>query len=202
MRRLRSTGKIRRPTADELADLAELSYIHLTPQEALALEDLSKGLLSTLDRLDDLPQPRWPIKYTDRDPGYRPTEEEDPYNIFIRKCRVTGAPSGRLAGKKIGLKDNIAVAGIPLTNGSRLAEGYVPDCDATVVERLLDEGAEIVGKLNMDSFALSPSGETSEFGYARNPRNPDHSPGGSSGGSGLKTSCDELPVNSITVSAN
>ena len=124
MRRLRSTGKIRRPTADELADLAELSYIHLTPQEALDLEELSKGLLSTLDRLDDLPQPRWPIKYTDRDPGYRPTEEEDPYNIFIRKCRVTGAPSGKLAGKKIGLKDNIAVAGIPLTNGSRLATDH------------------------------------------------------------------------------
>ena len=194
MRRLRSTGKIRRPTAEELSDLAELSFLRLTPQEALDLEELSEGLLSTLDRLDDLPQPRWPIRYTDRDPGYRPTAEEDPYNIFIRKCRVSGAPDGPLAGKKVGLKDNIAVAGIPLTNGSRLAAGYVPDCDASVVERLLDAGAEIVGKLNMDSFALSPSAETSEFGYARNPRNPDHSPGGSSGGSGAAVANGDVDI--------
>ena len=194
MRRLRSTGKIRRPTAEELTELAAREYLHLTPQEAQDIQELSEGLLSTLDRLDDLPQPRWPIKYTDRDPGYRPTEEEDPYNIFIRKCRVTGASSGKLVGKKIGLKDNIAVAGIPLTNGSRLAAGYVPDYDATVVERLLDAGAEIVGKLNMDSFALSPSAETSEFGYARNPRNPDHSPGGSSGGSGAAVANGDVDI--------
>ena len=191
---MRSTGKIRRPTTAELTEIADHAYIQLTEKEAADIEELSEGLLTTLDRLDDLDQPRWPIKHTDRDPGYRPTVEEDPYNIFIRKCRVVGSATGPLAGKKIGLKDNIAVAGVPLTNGSRLTEGYVPDCDATVVERLLDAGAEIVGKLNMDSFALSPSAATSEFGYARNPRNPEHSPGGSSGGSGAAVANNDVDI--------
>ena len=99
-----------------------------------------------------------------------------------------------IVSKKTGLKDNIALAGIPQTNGSRVADGYIPDCDATVAERLLDAGAEIVGKLNMDAFALSPTGETSAFGYARNPHNPDHSPGGSSGGSGAAVANGDVDI--------
>ena len=63
-----------------------------------------------------------------------------------------------------------------------------------MAERLLDAGAEIVGKLNMDAFALSPTGETSAFGYARNPHNPDHSPGGSSGGSGAAVANGDVDI--------
>lgn len=194
MRRFRSTGRIRRPTAEELTELAATEYLQLTPEEAQDSAELADGLLKSLDRLDDMPQPRWERKYTDRDPGCQPTEEEDPYNSFIRKCHVTGSGRGMLAGKKVGLKDNIAVAGIPLTNGSRLADGYIPDCDAIVVERLLDAGADIVGKLNMENFAMSPSGETSAFGCIRNPHNPDHSAGGSSGGSGAAVASGDVDI--------
>ena len=100
MRRLRSTGRIRRPTAQELTQLAATEYLQLTPEEAQDCAELSDGLLRSLDRLDEMPQPSWEIKYTDRDPGYQPSAEEDPLNIFIRKCRVTGAADGKLAGKK------------------------------------------------------------------------------------------------------
>ena len=110
--------------------------------------------------------------------------EEDPYNAFIRRCRVVGRPTGRLAGRTVGLKDNIRLAGVPMTNGSRLLEHYVPDVDAVVVERLLDAGAVIVGKLNMDDMGFAGTSETSAFGVVRNPRNPAFSAGGSSGGSG------------------
>ncbi len=76
MRRLRSTGKIRRPTAEELTELAAREYLHLTPQEAQDIQELSEGLLSTLDRLDDLPQPRWPIKYTTAIPATGPRKKK------------------------------------------------------------------------------------------------------------------------------
>ena len=78
----------------------------------------------------------------------------------------------------MGLKDNIRLAGVPMTNGSRLLEHYVPDVDAVVVERLLDAGAVIVGKLNMDDMGFAGTSETSAFGVVRNPRNPAFSAGG------------------------
>ena len=183
MERLRLAGHIRRPTADEIRYLASMEYMSLTDQETRDLELLIDGYMNWLDRLDDLPMPQLEVKYQERDKGYRPTPEEDPYNVFIRKCLVKGASEGKLAGKSAGLKDNICVAGIPMTNGSRLIPNYIPDIDATVVERLLDAGATIVGKLNMDDFAFAGTSETSAYGCVRNPHNPEFSAGGSSGGS-------------------
>ena len=114
--------------------------------------------------------------------SYRPTRDEDPFNVFITKCRIEGAVSGRLAGRTVGVKDNISVAGVPTTNGSRFTP-YVPSMDAVVVERILGAGGTIVGKLNMDDFGAAGTGETSAFGAPRNPVNPAYSAGGSSGGS-------------------
>ena len=136
------------------------------------------GMLVDVERLDDLPAAGVKVRYEDRDRGYRPSPEEDPCNVFIRKCRVKGASTGKLAGKTVGLKDNIRVAGVPMTNGSRLLAEYVPSVDATVTERLLDAGATIVGKLNMDSFGMGGTNETSDFGPVRNPHNMEYSAGG------------------------
>jgi Asp-tRNA(Asn)/Glu-tRNA(Gln) amidotransferase A subunit family amidase len=74
---------------------------------------------------------------------------------------VTGAKGGKLAGKRIGIKDNVCVAGIPMTCASRVLEGYVPDIDATIIRRILDAGGEITAILNMDNFAFSGGGDTS-----------------------------------------
>lgn len=94
-----------------------------------------------------------------------------------------GAPLGPLDGIPVILKDNIAAAGLPLTCGSRILGGYVPPRDATVTARLRAAGAVILGKANLDEFGMGSSNEHSAFGAARNPHDPSHVPGGSSGGS-------------------
>ena len=194
MERQRLAGYIRRPSADEIRSLAAMEYMDLTDEEAGDLTEVIDKSLKIIDRLDDLPMPQLEVKYKERDKGYRPTPEEDPYNAFIRKCLVKGAPSGKLAGKRVGVKDNLRVAGIPMSNASTLLPGYVPDIDATVIERLLDDGASIVGKLNMDEFALAATGETSVYGCPRNPHNPIYSAGGSSGGSGAAVAAGEVDI--------
>ena len=73
--------------------------------------------------------------------GYRPNPEEDPLNAWMWKCRMEGAAEGLLAGKTVSYKDQIAVAGIPMSFGSFGLEGFIPDFDATVVTRVLKEGA-------------------------------------------------------------
>ena len=97
---------------------------------------------------------------------------------------MKGAPSGKLTGKRVGIKDNISVAGVPMSCGSSVLEGYVPNTDATLVTRILDAGGQIVAKLNLDNFAFSGGGDTSSFKPTRNPHNADYLAGGSSGGSG------------------
>ncbi len=171
------------PTPDEIRQKAADHYIDLSEEE---VDDYATAIADTLDgyeRLDELPEPRPSIEYTDRDPGYKPGSEEDPLNAFVTKCRVDGSDSGPLSGLEIGLKDNIALAGVEMTAGSKLFDGYVPSTDATIVTRLLDAGATITGKLNMEDMAFSGSGELSATGPVLNPRDHDYIAGGSSSGS-------------------
>lgn len=194
MERRRLAGFIRRPSADEIRRLLEEEYIRCEGSELEDLRDLVGDMLVMFDRLDDLPLPELELRHRQRDKGRRPTAAEDPHNAFIRRCEVKGAASGPLAGKTVGLKDNIRLAGVPMTNGSRLLQHFVPDIDATVVERLLDAGATIVGKLNMDDFGFAGTSETSAFGCVRNPANPEFSAGGSSGGSGAAVAAGDVDI--------
>lgn len=101
--------------------------------------------------------------------------------------------TGALAGVQVALKDNIAAADLPLTCGSdRVAA--TPKTDAVVTERLLEAGAIIKGKTNMDAFAFGPSGEFSDYGPVENPVAVDRVPGGSSSGSGAAVAADEVDV--------
>ncbi len=179
----RLRGFIRRPTPEQLVEIGRLEHLSLTPSEAEAYAEVLDGIFGQMDRLDELDAPTPPLRHTNRDPGRRPTAAEDPYNAFVRLCRVDGATEGPLAGLRFGAKDNLAVAGVPLTNGSRTAP-YTPTTDATTVERLLDAGASLVGKLNLDDFSTSGTGESAFFAPARNPHDRTRSAGGSSGGSG------------------
>jgi amidase len=185
---------MRRLSKSELRDYAPDGVFTFTDAELDEYHQLTEFIFDIVEGVEATPPAPIENVEAQRDPGRRPTPEEDPLNAIIRWCSVKAPRDGLLAGKRIGLKDNIAVGGVPLTCGSAVLQDYVPEADSVLVTRLLEAGAEIVAKTNLDNFAWSGSGDTSAFGTIRNPVDPTRNPSGSSGGSAAALYYDAVDI--------
>jgi amidase len=173
---------VRAPSAEQVSALAEEFGISMTNGDAASFAGIMAATVASYARLDEMVAPSLPTRYPRR-PGWRPSPEDNPLNAWYWRCEVTGAAEGPLRGRTVAIKDNIGVAGVPMMNGSRLLEGFVPEEDATVVTRILDAGGTIAGKAACEDLCFSAGSHTCATGPIHNPHDPARSAGGSSGGS-------------------
>lgn len=178
------------PARAELRALAERWRFALSDADLDAIEPLAAQLVADAEATAALAPAPEPAPGR-REGIRRATPADDPCNAIVHWCDVAlDGAGGALEGLRIALKDCIAVAGVPLTAGSTLLEGFVPSQDSAVARRVLEAGGRVVATTNMDCIAWSGYGDTSVHGPTRNPLDPARTPGGSSGGSAAALSYD------------
>jgi len=170
-----------------IAEIAEKIGISLSAADARFFADAIGPLLSAHDELTALAGPTPETRTAAWRTG---GGADDPFNCWRIKATITGNSAGPFAGRRLGVKDNIGVSGLPMSNGSR-GLSLTSASDAVAVGRLLDAGATIVGKTNCEAFASSGGSHVSDFGPVLNPRDPDRTSGGSSSGSAAAVAAGE-----------
>jgi amidase len=184
---------VKRPTLEQLKSIVSDLHMSMSDREVGEYLEVLEGTFQSYDRIAALPDNLPPVRYP-RTPGYKPAASENPMNAWAVKSEVRGAAHGPLSGKRVVLKDNVCLAGVPMMNGATSLEGYVPDVDATLVTRILDAGGTIVGKAHCESFCLSGGSHTSQSGPVHNPWKYGYSAGGSSSGSASLVGAGEVEM--------
>ncbi|MCL2428385.1 MAG: amidase [Alphaproteobacteria bacterium] len=181
--------------ADLQAAAARCGLPALSAENAATLRETLANTVAALRRLDAMPNPVLPEAETaPRPAGRAPTPEENRYGAWAWLGPLTGSGTGLLAGKAVGVKDNILVRGMPLRNGSPVLDGFIADTDATVVTRILAAGGTIAGKTVCENLSYSGHSHTSWPDRVQNPRAPGYAAGGSSSGSGAAIAAGDVPV--------
>src|SRR5438128_488137 len=188
-----SLNTIKVPTLEQLGEVAEELGFTLTGPDLAAHHEALLPAFEAYNRLDQMSDELPPVTYP-RLPGRRPLPEENRHGAWYVKAEVEGAAAGKLKGKRVALKDNICLAGVPMMNGASTMQGYVPDVDATVVTRILDAGGTIAGKTVCEYFCLSGGSATAASGPVHNPHRIGYSAGGSSSGSAAVVALGEVPM--------
>ena len=184
---------IKRPTLAQMRSMADRFGMSLSDEDLREYVEIIEPYMQAYDRLDAMPDNLPEVRYP-RSPGRFPDPTENPLNAWYVKTEVRGAPDGKLRGKRIALKDTICLAGVPMMNGSSIMEGYTPEIDATIVTRMLDAGAVIVGKAHCENFCLSGGSHTNAKGPIHNPWKRGYMAGGSSGGSAALVAAGEVDM--------
>lgn len=174
-------GRPELPSLETLRSLSKELGLAVGDSDLDAYQELMRDPLASFEAVAAADQPTLSVRYP-REDVRAPRPEENTLNAWYWKCSIKGKADGPLRGKRVVVKDNICLAGVPMMNGSRVIEGYVPDVDATVVTRVLDAGAEIVGKGVCEHLSSGGSSFTSDTGPVRNPHDRHRSAGGSTSG--------------------
>jgi amidase len=155
---------------------------------------LERYIVPAFSELEAMDEPKLISETAFRDLGHFPDLKENRLGAWAWKCSVKGASDGILSGKKIALKDNISLAGVPMTNGTGSMRDFIPQIDAEVVRRVIAAGGEIVGKATCENLCWTGGSCTSFPQFVLNPNNPKFMAGGSSSGSGALVAAGEVDM--------
>lgn len=183
------------PSISELRDISVALGFQADDRELATFSHIiEREILPAFNELEQAEEPKLLADGARRDPGHFPSRQENRFGAWAWKCSVKTSSGGILAGKKIALKDNISLAGVPMTNGTRALKDFVPSIDAEVARRILAAGGEIVGKATCENFCWTGGSVTSFPQPVLNPRDIRFMAGGSSSGSGALVAAGDVDM--------
>ncbi|MDQ1128099.1 amidase [Microbacterium sp. SORGH_AS_0888] len=184
---------VSRPTKEDVKAFAHRFRYQFDESEFDQLHEIVVAGLAGYDVVDELYAAHIEVEAPRRDSRY-PDADENPLGAWYVRTEIAPTSAGVLDGRTVAIKDNVAVAGVPMMNGSRTLEGFVPREDATVVTRVLAAGATILGKAVCEDLCFSGSSFTSASGPVHNPWDLARTTGGSSSGNAALVATGEVDL--------